>query len=328
MSKSLEAALDEEMRDVVALLEGRKTAAQQRQASRPRAVSPGGVAQSPMRSMLDVGPSVPLGRHASIAGTNTGISSVRSMLDTSSPAPPPGLATRSHRPSHGSNSPPPAGRGFPSSNTNPEDAYQFEMLPSIDSQAMPKRASQGGKKKPGAMASIFSADASKRPEARQGSLLGKGGHKSVSPAPRTHHGRSQSPVTRKLNTNSLNLLSTPGTYVSDTGQVIDLASAYRRLSDAALLKSGGRLANLPARKGVDAAKGEELAPDGGVRLTKDYHEDDAVESSDSDESGSSDEEWNGARRGRGRTRKGSGSQFDDERPIPKSLMGAAEEERE
>jgi hypothetical protein len=116
--------------------------------------------------------------------------------------------------------------------------------------------------------------------------------------------------------------------VSDSGQIIDLASAYRRLSDAALLKSGGRLADLPTRKGVDVTKGEELAPDGGVRLTKDFNEEDAIDSSEDEESGSSDEEWNAdRRRGRGRTRKGSGGQYDDERPAAKSLLGAAEEER-
>jgi hypothetical protein len=210
---------------------------------------------------------------------------------------------------------------------NPEDSYNFEMLPSIQSQSMPKRVTQGGKKKPGAMASIFgSADNGKRPEGRHGSLIARS-NKSVSPAPGRLSGRSQSPATRKLNNNSLNLLNNPNTYVSDTGQIIDLASAYRRLSDAALLKSGGRLASLPTRKDVNMSKGEQLAPDGGVRLTKDFNEEDAIDSSE-DESGSSDEEWNvDSRRGRGRTRKGSGGLDDEERPLPKSLLGAAEEER-
>lgn len=343
---SLEAALDEEMRDVVALLEGRKLSTQQRQASKARAASPG-VAASPVRSMLDVGNDVGAGRHASIAGTSlAGVTSptgstfgsppVRSMLDTMSPPPTPGsFAPRTHRPSHGSASPPPPGRnGLAGPKANPEDNYNFEMLPSIESQAMPLRVTQGGKKKPkpNAMASIFGAvDAGRRADGRHGSvsILGKN-PKSVSPAPRGLSARSQSPATRKpgLNTNSLNLHPNPGTYVSDTGQVIDLASAYRRLSDAAFLKSGGTLSSLPKSKVVNAAKGEQLAPDGGVRLTKDYDGEDAVESSDED-SGSSDEEWNAERRrGRGRTRKGSGGLHDDDdRPSAKSLLGAAEEER-
>jgi hypothetical protein len=326
---------------VVALLEGRKPPSQMgRAASSHRAASPAGVAASPVRSMLDVGNSMPnVGRHASIAGTTMGITSpnssmfsqaprVRSMLDTSSPPPTPGLASRNHRASHGSTSPPapPPGRGTGNPKMNPEDVYNFEMLPSIQSQSMPKRVTQGGKKKPGAMAAIFgSADNGKRPEARHGSLITRS-NKSVSPAPGRLSGRSQSPAARKLNNNGMNLLNNPNTYVSDSGQVIDLASAYRRLSDAALLKSGGRLANLPTRKDVNLSKGEQLAPDGGVRLTKDFNEEDAIDSSE-DESGSSDEEWNvDSRRGRGRTRHGSGSQ-DDDRPLPKSLLGAAEEER-
>lgn len=121
----------------------------------------------------------------------------------------------------------------------------------------------------------------------------------------------------------------PGKYVSDSGQVIDLASAYRRLSDAALLKSGGGLSNLPTRKGVNIAKGEELAPDGGVRLTKDFSEDAAADSTDNDDShgSSDDDDWNPDQRGRGRTRKGSSGVAEAKR-APKSLLAAAEEERE
>jgi hypothetical protein len=328
---------------VVALLEGRKPPSQQgRAASGHRAASPAGATASPVRSMLDVGHGrPPPGRHASIAGTTMGITqpsnppfshapSVRSMLDTSSPPPTPGLASRPHRASHGSASPPAPqpGRVLTYAKTNPEDAYNFEMLPSIESQAMPKRVTQGGKKKPGAMAAIFgSSDNGKGPEGRHGSLISRS-NKSVSPAPGRIGGRSQSPAARKLNNNSLNLLNNPNTYVSGTGQVIDLASAYRRLSDAALLKSGGRLADLPTRKDVNLVKGEQIAPDGGVRLTKDFNEEDAIDSSDDEESGSSDEEWNAdRRRGRGLTRKGSDSLYDEDRPAPKSLLGAAEEER-
>jgi hypothetical protein len=120
-------------------------------------------------------------------------------------------------------------------------------------------------------------------------------------------------------------------YISDTGQVIDMNSAYRRLSDGAILRSGGPLAGLPIRKGSDPVRGEELAPDGGVRLTKDYNDEDALESSD-DSSDSSDEGWSAdSRRGRVRTR----SDNDDLVPElgfkegrqPRSLLAAAEDER-
>lgn len=212
----------------------------------------------------------------------------------------------------------------------PEEKYKFSMMPSIDSQAMPKRVTQGGKKKPGAMAGIFgSLDSGPRnsPEERRGSFLMKG-TKSKSPAPGIHTSRSQSPGHR-LNSNSSSLMTGPGKYVSDSGQVIDLNSAYRRLSDAALLKSSGSLSSLPTRKGVNLAKGEELAPDGGVRLTKDIHEDANGESSEEEESlgSSDDDEWHPDHRGRGRTRKKSSEATGDER-TPKSLLAAAEEERE
>jgi hypothetical protein len=130
-----------------------------------------------------------------------------------------------------------------------------------------------------------------------------------------------------LNTNSLNLMSTPGTYVSDSGKVIDLNNAYRRLSDAALLKSGGRLADLPTKKTVNVQKGEELAPDGGVRLTKDYDEEDTLDTSDEDDSGaSSADELDAEQRGRGRTRKGTETVPGSTPRKAKSLLAAAEEE--
>jgi hypothetical protein len=124
----------------------------------------------------------------------------------------------------------------------------------------------------------------------------------------------------------MNLMTAPGTYVSDTGRVINLDQAYRRLSDAALLKSGGRLAELPTKKTVNVQRGEELAPDGGVRLTKDYDEDEALDSSDQDDSdGSSDDERGKEERGRARARKG--SEVPNSPRQVKSLLAAAEEER-
>ncbi|QDS74903.1 hypothetical protein FKW77_003888 [Venturia effusa] len=338
---SLESALNEEMKEVMAILEGKKSHSQLR--TGPQRPSSPGFTQSPVRSMLDVGPG-PAGRRSSIAGVGVGITSpvgstfsqgqtYRSMLDTTSSPPGPGLgAPRTHRLSHGSSSPPgfPRGRGMPSPKMRPEEQYQFSMMPSIDSQAMPKRVTQGGKRKPGTMGGIFgSLDSGPRnaPEDRRGSLLMMG-TKSKSPAPGIHTSRSQSPGHR-LNSNSSSLMTVPGKYVSDNGQVIDLNNAYRRLSDAALLKSSGSLASLPTRKGVNLAKGEELAPDGGVRLTKDIHEDASGETTDDDEESpgsSDDDDWHPDHRGRGRTRKESSGATDDKR-TPKSLLAAAEEER-
>ena len=353
---SLEAALQEEANDIMALLEGRKAQPSPSATNRVRTASPAGVAQSPMRSMLDIGdiaPGIPRDRHlatgrsASIAGDgrNSNVTSptgssfpeqgpVRSMLDFG-PAP---STTRPHRPSHGSTSPglPTIHQGMASPRQNIESAYQFEMLPSIDAHARPKRVSQGegmfpssssskqgsnkhggAKKRPGSMSAVF-GNQTLGPDGRPK------GQKSRSPAPRT--GRSQSPAARNLNTNSMNLMGTPGTYVSDTGKVINLDQAYRRLSDAALLKSGGRLAELPTKKNVNVRQGEELAPDGGVRLTKDYDEDEAVSSSEGEDSdASSGDELTKEQRGRARARKGS-EEANSPRQV-KSLLAAAEEER-
>jgi hypothetical protein len=139
-----------------------------------------------------------------------------------------------------------------------------------------------------------------------------------------------------LNTNSFNLMSDPKKYVLDSGKVVDMKSAYRRLSDAALLRSGGALASLPSRKGSDPAKGESLAPGGGVRLaTDDYGDEEAaVESSndeDEDSEGSSGEIWESEkRRGRRRTRQKdvAAKHGSETKKKPKSLLAAAEDERE
>ena len=127
-------------------------------------------------------------------------------------------------------------------------------------------------------------------------------------------------------------MTDPKKYVTESGKVVDMNTAYRKMSDSALLRSGGALASLPIRKGSDPTKGESLAPGGGVRLaTDDFGDDeDAIESSDDDESdGSSDGEGWGSkkRRGRRRTRQSNGSEKHGADKAPKSLLAAAEDER-
>ncbi|KAF2468610.1 uncharacterized protein BDR25DRAFT_56130 [Lindgomyces ingoldianus] len=328
---SLESALDEERREVMALLEGRPSVPRPPRTESPlaRAQSPA-AAVSPVRSMLDIGPAPSSARHASVAGTGVGIATpYGSMLDPSSPR-----ANRSS--SRGPTSPPPSARSLASPRANPEAAYQFEMMPTIEAHSMPKRVSQGGKKKSkGAMSAIYgnSSDlhhGGTRDRERHnslGGLLGKG--KSGSPDP----GRSASPGGRKLNTNSFNLMPDPKKYVTDSGKIVDMQSAYRRLSDAALLRSGGALSTLPVRKGSDPVKGESLAPGGGVRLAMDDFGDDeaAVDSSEDDDSDASSErgDWSSSkRRGRRRTRQSDETEKRGaEKKKPKSLLAAAEDER-
>lgn len=324
---SLESALDEERREIMALLEGRP----QRVSSPARAQSPA-AAKSPVRSMLDIGGPPPPARP--------------SMLDVGGPPPtatrhmsiaapvvkgPLGGGVRS--PSASSASPPPQIRtALGSSPRNPEDAYQFEMLPTIEAHSMPKRVTQGGKKKkqPTQADEILEAV---RDRGRHGSAMGLlGKHKSSSPAPAG--GRSASPGGRKLNTNSLNLMPSPNKYVSESGKIVDMNNAYRRLSDAALLRSGGSLSHYSSRKASDAGSRDHVAPDGGVRLEKDYYADDdedAVASSEEEKglSGSSDEEWTENKRGRRRHRQKDDDDDDDDKASrsPKSLLAAAEDER-
>lgn len=305
---SLESALDEERREVMALLEGRKGPSRPGRADSPglsaRAQSPAAAA-SPVRSMLDVG-----GKHTAVWTTST------------------------RSPSRGSvpSSPPPSARSLGSPTRNPESAYKFEMLPTIEAHSMPKRVTQGGKKsmtsKPRAMSSVYGESdilASPRERDRHGSLSGfLGKSKSGSPGP----GRSASPGGRKLNNNSMNLMPTPNKYVTESGKVIDMSSAYRRLSDGAMLRSGGGLSGLANRKGSDATKGESLAPGGGVRLATDSDDEAAVESSGDDSDDSYGDGWSaGKRRGRRRTRQNDDSGKLGGERTPKSLLAAAEEER-
>jgi hypothetical protein len=127
-------------------------------------------------------------------------------------------------------------------------------------------------------------------------------------------------------------MSDPKKYVTDSGKVVDMSSAYRRLSDGALLRSGGTLSSLPSRKGSDPAKGESLAPGGGVRLaTDDFGDEDVIESSEDDnyDSADSDDGWGSQkRRGRRRTRQDSETgKHGAQKKVAKSLLAAAEDER-
>lgn len=385
---SLESALDEERRAVMDLLEGRQR--------EPRVPIGGERKASPapqIRSMLDVDAPTPP-RHGSIAGIGVGVTSpnpvntapsIRSMLDPQSPLPTkssqstntsptathPPSRELSRRSSDAATKPvqSPFRRSSDKVGADPEGDFQFEMLPSIPSQALPKRVTQGGKKQQpplSSMAAAMSGELDKlgrlprgRDSGRQSSSVSIHS-KSKSPSSRMS-GRSQSPGNKLLNTNSFNPMSTPGKYVTDRGKVIDLNSAYRRFSDAALLKSGGTLANMPSRAANRSQErlqsGEAVAPDGGVRLEKDYYEDEAgdrgaAESSDEDEEdeSSDDEDWTAEKsRGRGRGRRKKGTASDDidgnDREVAKSplgmgkgkaakgqqvrsLLGAAEQERE
>ena len=179
---------------------------------------------------------------------------------------------------------------------------------------MPKRASQDWKAnmgdKPRAMSSVFGNQSgqpiSNKERDRHGSFGGFQSQKTSSPGP----GRSQS----------------PNNYVTKSGQVVDMSTAYLKLSDANLSRSEGSLADLPTRPKSNSSKEESLAPGGGVRLaTDDYGDDEAaVESSENDDTDDSDgDNW-----GRGRQRRRSnGREKHGKGKSSGTLMSAAEEER-
>lgn len=363
--------MDDERREVMNILEGRPTQSRGQGQSSDSPYGQSGKNSSPappVRSMLDIaGPVASKNKSTAGQASGAGYTGVRSMLNTDKqgsvqtaqpvPASPEAskyLGSGLHRArSDASESRPRALNDR--EGIDPNADYQFSMLPTIHNQALPKRVTQGGKKQnKSSMVSIMQGQelgslVRGRDRGRHNSTAGVGGG-SKSPSARLFN-RSQSP--------GVSLMPVPGKFVTETGKIIDMNTAYRKLSDAALLNSGGGLAALPNSSHVHLSKGESLSPTGEIRLQKDYYpkegrEGDAVETSEEDAgTGSSgDEGWGqqGAR-GRKRGRRGKGARDGDsdaedcendvieaegsiglgKAPGPrkvKSLLAAAEEERE
>ena len=370
---SLEAALEEERREVMNILEGRPTINRDNFNGQTSSLGQNSAVKSsapPIRSMLDIDDS-PAPKHASSSAVSThGKSSqvVRSMLDVDSPEPtrgsskPPSLLQSLSTPgagphrTHASDSRPRALNDR--EGVDPSTDYQFSMLPSIQNQALPKRVTQGGKKSIAPIMQGHELGSSQRGRdgGRGHTMAGLGGG-SKSPSSRAFN-RSQSP----------GIGLTPGLvpdrtkYVTESGKVIDMSTAYRKLNDAALLNAGGGLSNSPSTSAAGsstAGKGELLSPSGEPRLQEDYYptegdEDEVGESSEEGEyvgGSGGDEHWDptgtrGRRRGRqlqgneganvGTEGQELGSR-DMEGMVglgktpgprkPKSLLAAAEEER-
>lgn len=351
---SLEAAADEERRMVLDRLEPKPRS--------PRSDSP----VVPVRSMLDVS-SGPVPRHGSIAGIGVGITAgasgpqsptYRSMLDVTSPivspqqpptskplSPTTTAQTSLQNPrrssadsvSKGSQTLPKIVEGKVNAGQN----HQFNVLPIMPGQPLPKLATQSGKPTSTAMAAAMSGDLDALPafgrarEGRHNSTVGIGG-KSSSPSSRISP-RSESPGTNTLSASALSTPMPSNAYVTNSGKVVDMDKAYRKLSD----KSTGGSSSFSSGDYGDNAR---------VHLDPvDPEEDEAaVEDSDWDEESSTDEEElsSEASRGRRRSRRKKGSmdsEGDGENQGPsettlgmgkaqgpreaQSLMAAAEEER-
>ncbi|EQL31575.1 hypothetical protein, variant 1 [Blastomyces dermatitidis ATCC 26199] len=234
------------------------------------------------------------------------------------------------------------------------EEYQFEMLPSIPNQALPKRVAQGGKKSAthtnnaahtSSMVAVMSGQelgglhgfTRGRDTIRHGGTVGVSGRHSRSPSARL--ARSRSPGTGLLNTNSFNPMPVPGTFVTDTGKVIHLDHAYRQLSNAALSRSSGTLSRF-RKSPTSRERGEDAVSESGdSRLQEDYYSGDEAVSGDNssgdenDNSSSGEEDWSAEiQRGRRHGRKKSDS---EENGVNKSggpqqvrsLLAAADEER-
>ncbi|KAI9780592.1 MAG: hypothetical protein M1816_002812 [Peltula sp. TS41687] len=380
---SLESALDEERREVLKLLEQSQPRRQSRgsislgtsSSSGPQGRNDSPITARPIRSMLDVDDEPPVATvtDAPPAKAPTQGQTIRSLLNISA-SPPPPPTTRSantsptdatydnrhrHRASDASFHPPAAGprllrdrdKPAPISLPSPHADYSFSMTSSNQGMSLPKRVTQGGKKSsmiPSSMSRVMQDPGSllgneRGRLAREG--RGAAGH-SGSRSPSTRFGRSQSPHTSMLNTNTMNLMPTPGKFISDAGEMVDMSHAYRRLSDAYLARSGGSLSTLPVRRGSDASKLDDerdISPGTTDRLHEDDHYSDdedeqALESSDEGSGGDSGGEWNGNGTGRFRGRKSSVGDSEGETPAglgrakgPRktlSLLAAAEEERQ
>ncbi|OJD21085.1 hypothetical protein ACJ73_07578 [Blastomyces percursus] len=313
----------------------------------------------PVRSLLDpISPSPLRLTHSAEPRPTEYESATSSILPTSPKSPKSSISSSTREESHPRRSSEPSGHSgaLPSPTRKKQgiEEYQFEMLPSIPNQALPKRVAQGGKKSANhtnnathtsSMAAVMSGQelgclpgfTRGRDTKRHGGTVGVSGRHSRSPS--TRLARSRSPGAGLLNTNSFNPMTVPGTFVTDTGKVIHLDHAYRQLSNAALSRSGGTLSRFQ-KSPTSRERGEDAVSESGdSRLQEDYYSGDEAVSADNssgdenDDSSSGAEDWNAEiQRGRRRGRKKSDS---EENGISKSgglqqvrsLLAASDEER-
>ncbi|KAH7020937.1 uncharacterized protein B0I36DRAFT_353671 [Microdochium trichocladiopsis] len=350
---SLEAALEEERAEIENLILQQKARSPPSSISM-RSPSPyARIPQSPVRSMLDVGGSDTTRKSPSQAPYRSMLdldagSSRRpsSMLDVGEPT---SAAPRSPMLPHSTHTSPtlsyktpilPTARNRSASDAsakpvdfgprsppalNPRydsmSAYQFSnILPTNVGQAHPSRRTQGSSNARSSSIgeALRGTDISSLMipgEGRSSRFSSRKGNKSKSPSGRFSL-RSSSPGGSLL-ANSAGR-SSGGLVLDSNGQVIDMNSAYRRLSDANLLYGGSNLASYARKKpegeGLGRIEKDNMSPYG-----------DILPSDESDDTGnSSDEE---ADRGRKLTTRAEEKTGVPQRRV-QSLLAAAEEERQ
>ena len=274
--------------------------------------------------MLDVGDSPPAG------------SAKKVFSSPSSPVEPTARRGSSYTPhprslSDAASRPADFGPRSSASRLDPTSNYQFsDIITNNSGNALPKRVTQGGKRS--SMAQVMRGD-----DVSNMVLPGdRGRHYSVggNPLRLKDKAKSKSPHNRGLRSNSpANLL--PGRQMSPGARAmlgdpldIDIHNAYRRLSDAALARSGGSLSELGRRKRSDDAAGtgrlakDYLSPDGDL-IVEDSSEDNASSSGDESERGRKTARSFGSAAQKGPD----GSNSPETIRTARSLLAAAEEER-
>lgn len=352
---SIDAMLDMERQEVLALLENKNLGA----AASPtqmRSSSPyTGAPRSPGRSMLDIqeeptksplqspGTQAPVRSMLDIdSPVTTTQAPVRSMLDIHAPSPPSSIHGRSSSPnspnepifkthsssSHGSHHPRSASdAGLKPVDFGPRAAgrfdrvseYQFSgILPQYSGGGaqISKRLSQSGSTK--RLPSGAMGDSLRNADLSSLQLPSDRG-RNTSAAGHLSHAKSKSPherwAARSRSPATFQSLLSPNKATLDDGQTLDMKNAYRRLSDANLAFSSGSLSQLPMRKRSDDA--------GEGRLVKDYLGPDGehLDSSEDEEPASSDDEDRGRKTAprslNPETHEEGGQNTQDSRPGPR-----------
>ncbi|KAF3054964.1 hypothetical protein GL218_07366 [Daldinia childiae] len=335
---SLEAALEEERKEVESLMSSWQQQPRRAPSVGHRSPSPFASPRSPVRSMLDIGEvsrnatrSPPIRSMLDVDGPPI---QTRSMLDVGRPsshvpastpvsptlsykAPASDNSSRGRSMSDAASTPVvdlgPRSPPLPSPrNNDPTSAYKFhDILPTNVGQAMPVKRGQN------AMRSSSIGEALRGPDLSNLVLPGEHGrfsrknNKSKSPNNRFNL-RSNSPFGNPSGRNQTQDI------MMTNGQVLDMNNAYRKLSDANLLYGGSNLASLARKRQESEGHGriekDNLSPYGEL----------LPDESDDDIGNSSDEEM---QRGRKLTPRAE-SQDSEDGNTAKSLLAAIEDERE